>query len=266
MKNEEKKFSRIDLDQYGGTYKEYLNSFGNSPDPPLCSICGNRPATRKSTGSSYVNEARSSCGLCRDHVFIGTKLIKSDILAITRHDADIHGEKLFEPLFGKYQVFFPKDQSEAEKLRESGIFLKYWHLDIDSEISEGSAAKFIKGYMPEFTEYDKNDKQASEEIIGENYPGNPKTLNLIACKAKNPAKDEDKFCGIEALGVLKADVDNLGMLMACGLKPEQFTLSRVAALSRQLNSYFAVYLPDFLKTEKSIRIIRVQFRNTGIHF
>jgi CRISPR-associated protein Csm1 len=259
LENEEKKFSRIDLDQYGGTYKEYLNSFDNSLDPPLCSICGKRPATRKSTGSSYVTEARSSCDLCRDHVFLGTKLVKSDILAITRHDADIHGEKLFEPLFGKYQVFFPKDQREAEKSRESGILLKYWQLGIDSEISEGSAVKFIKGYVPEFTKDDKNDKQASEEIIGENYPGNPKTLNLIACKAKNPTKDEDKFCGIEALGVLKADVDNLGMLMACGLKPEQFTISRVATLSRQLNFYFAVYLPDFLKTEKRFNDIYTVF-------
>jgi len=38
----------------------------------------------------------------------------------------------------------------------------------------------------------------------------------------------------------KADVDHLGLLLACGLKDERFTVSRLATLSRQLNSYFVV--------------------------
>jgi CRISPR-associated protein Csm1 len=54
-------------------------------------------------------------------------------------------------------------------------------------------------------------------------------------------------------------VDNLGLLMSCGLKEEQFTISRIATLSRQLNFYFAVYLPWLLKTEKSFNDIYTVF-------
>ena len=36
--------------------------------------------------------------------------------------------------------------------------------------------------------------------------------------ALNPSRDSNGYEGMAALGVLKADVDHLGLLMACGLK------------------------------------------------
>jgi CRISPR-associated protein Csm1 len=62
----------------------------------------------------------------------------------------------------------------------------------------------------------------------------------------NPKK---KFKGVEALGILKADVDNLGLLFSCGFREGRQTMSRLAALSRQLNSFFSIFLPHFLKTD-----------------
>jgi CRISPR-associated protein Csm1 len=47
--------------------------------------------------------------------------------------------------------------------------------------------------------------------------------------------------GIRALAVLKGDIDNLGDLFQNGL--EQPTFAKMAALSRQVNNFFAVYLP-----------------------
>jgi len=66
--------------------------------------------------------------------------------------------------------------------------------------------------------------------------GDPKTLNHLASLALNPAKDGEGFEGVAALGVLKADVDHLGLLMSCGLKNERFTVSRLATQSRQLTA------------------------------
>jgi len=47
--------------------------------------------------------------------------------------------------------------------------------------------------------------------------------------------------------------------MSCGLKKEQFTISRLATLSRQLNFYFAVYLPHLLKTKPDFKDIYTIF-------
>lgn len=49
--------------------------------------------------------------------------------------------------------------------------------------------------------------------------------------------------GIPKLGVLRADVDNLGQLFATGLG-KRATLSRVASLSSALGDFFEGYLPD----------------------
>ncbi|MFY9399247.1 MAG: type III-A CRISPR-associated protein Cas10/Csm1, partial [Desulfomonilia bacterium] len=58
------------------------------------------------------------------------------------------------------------------------------------------------------------------------------------------------YRGIEALGVLKADVDDLGYLMSCGIEERRFTISRLATLSRQLNLFFTLHLPYLLQTDE----------------
>jgi len=92
--------------------------------------------------------------------------------------------------------------------------------------------------------------------------GRPKTFTHLACKAMNPCADADgdkKFTGIQALGIMKADVDRLGMLMTCGIDKKNFTISRLATLSRQMNFFFVVYLPHLLKTNPSFRDVYTVF-------
>lgn len=258
--NDETKFSRIDLDRYGGAIDGYLDKFDGRLAPQLCHICGKRPATRKATGKGYVKNARSSCDLCRDHVFLGTKLVKEESVAVLSPEASISGEnRLFKPVFDKYQVIFPGNADPKEAARKD--LLKHWDLSFGSGDFRGMTVKFINGYVPKCVNKDREDPwvQASakrDDILQEIEEGAPKILDHIACKARIPEEEngdkedkKDEFRGIEALGVLKADVDNLGILMACGLKPERLTLSRLATLSRQLNGYFAVWLPHFLMNE-----------------
>jgi CRISPR-associated protein Csm1 len=47
--------------------------------------------------------------------------------------------------------------------------------------------------------------------------------------------------GTAALMTLKGDVDNLGQIFQCGLDAPSF--ARMAALSRQMHAFFAIYLP-----------------------
>ena len=267
---EKKKCKKIDLECFGGAVSGYLDNFRNDLGHPLCPFCGKRPSAHEVEGSALVGENESACKICRDHIFLGTNLVKKDRLAITSVDADIKGDdtRLLEPIFGYYQVAFVdggmKDMARAGKL------LKYWDISIDPEgrVSKDVTAKFINGYVPTYREEDLNDDRLlagkkseakKQDLINQLNEGAPKTFGHIANKALNVRENGKGFCGIEALGVLKADVDQLGLLMSCGLKPERFTLSRLATLSRQLDWYFTLYLPHLLKTNPQFMDIYTVF-------
>lgn len=78
-------------------------------------------------------------------------------------------------------------------------------------------------------------KVASKIWVG-NYSSQP-TFEQLIKKAK----------GIERLGVLRADVDNLGQAIVAGFDKKYTTLSRTATLSRQLSLFFKYYINDILE-------------------
>lgn len=270
LKMEKKKFQKINLDRFGGVVTGYLDGFHNDLKRPLCPFCGKRASDPEAEGSKLVGKDESSCRICHDHIFLGTNLVKKKRVAVTTADAVIRGaeNKLLEPIFDYYQVAFVdgglNDLARNEKL------LKYWDISIhpDGVVSKEVTARFINGYIPVYNDEDHHDErilagEKSEkkklEFIEQIKAGSPKTFEHIAAKALNPKNEKGGFCGIAALGVLKADVDNLGLLMACGLKAERFTLSRLATLSRQLNWFFALYLPHLLKTDDRFKNIYTVF-------
>jgi CRISPR-associated protein Csm1 len=260
-----RKFSKFAMDQYGGPVTGYLDSFKNDLNPPLCPYCGKRPASSEAESSKQDRNDKSMCGICRDHIFLGENLVKQERIAITAKDADLKGtdNKLLVPIFDEYQVAFIG--GGLNELARKGKVLKYWDISIneDGRMSKDLTARFLNGYVPVYREEDldegrylegkKSDEKKLamvEEIRVDRERKTPKTFAHIAAKAQNEKFSNEKksYCGIQAIGVLKADVDQLGMLMACGLTKEEFTLSRLATLSRQMNFFFAVFLPHLLKT------------------
>jgi len=276
---EKKKFKKINLDKFSGAVEGYLDSFHNDLGHPLCPFCGKRPSSPELENSDFAGDARSICRVCRDHVFLGTNLVNiargckdsekdEKRVAIATHDADIKGEKLLEPIFGEYQVFFP--DGKLNEMARAGQLLKYWDISINRKgvVTRDVTARFINGYVPVYRDEDfaddrilesKKTEKKREELIDQMKKDVVKTFEHISTKALNPKEDGNGYCGTEALGILKADVDNLGILMSCGLKPKQFTISRLATLSRQLNLYFAVYLPYVLKTHEWFKDIYTVF-------
>ena len=265
----EKKFESLDLERHSGAISGYLDRFVNEPDhSPVCSICGKRASSREARNSGYVKNVRSICGLCRDHVFLGTSLVRENYLVVIPADIGTHTGKgeLFEPIFGSYQVFFSRKGAadSVEELVRKHLVFKYWALNAGphSLSKAGVTVKLISGYVPRYAPEDLNDPRVlsnTEEDEGQEIEaGLPKTLNHIACMALNIDGD-GKACGVEALGILKADVDHLGVLMACGLKEDRFTISRLATFSRQLNNYFAFYLPHLLRSEERFHDVYTVF-------
>ena len=53
--------------------------------------------------------------------------------------------------------------------------------------------------------------------------------------------------GIDKLGVLRADVDNLGKTFISGFKPEHTSLSRTASFSRKLSMFFKFHINNILE-------------------
>lgn len=262
--SERKKYRKINLDTYGGARRAYLETFNNDLNKKLCPFCGKRPSSPIVEGDKLLSDEKSACTLCRDHIYIGTNIVKSRKMAVTSIDAALYGDKLAEPIFGIYQISLDVSGKLHELSRE-GTLIKYWDISgsVEGPAAKEVTAKFINGYVPKYTEEDNTDlrllygkkrEQTKLELIEALGPGKetPKTFLHIAKKALNPTVVSDKFRGIEALGVLKADVDNLGFLFACGIKSNN--LSRMATFSRQMNHYFTIYLPHLLRS-------RAEFNN-----
>ena len=266
---EENKFSKIDLDRHGGAIAGYLDQFDNRLDHPMCPLCGKRPSVAETDYALSTDQIGQVCRLCRDHVFIGTQLVKKDRIIIASKDAKISGNKnqLTEPIFGQYQLLF--SSSDANDPLDSEKIFKYWDISLYQEDAppQDVSKKIINSYVPVFDKEDKENyqillaaksKAKQDEMIEEIHPEDPKTFNHIAINALDK-NEEGKVSGIDALGVLKADVDYLGMLMGCGLEKQRYTISRLAALSRQLNYYFALYLPHLFMTDKKFKNIYTVF-------
>jgi CRISPR-associated protein Csm1 len=257
-----KKFQKIDLAAHGGVVAKYLDSFDNSLNHSLCPLCGKRPSVKEAENSRFIyrDENGSSCAICRDHVMLGTYLVKGQRLAILKKSAKIDQDKgLHSPIFGYYQLTFTNEPMEEAARKE--ILLKLWNLNADDlgNIDHKATNRLINGHVPKYQQADNFDKclaagNRSEEktfdLIEQIKEGTPKTFSHIAVRARHWNQDNNICHGTEALGVLKADVDNLGMLFGCGLPDERFTLSRLATMSRQLNNFFSLYLPYLLQTRE----------------
>jgi CRISPR-associated protein Csm1 len=263
---DKKKYSKFNLVQYGGCVKTYLDSFDN--ELGICPFCSKRPADK----TAEVKDAYA-CKICRDHVYVGENLVKEDRIAITTLDADLQRERLLEPIFGQYQVSF-KVSGKLNQLSQSSQLLKCWDIGISDkgEAAKDVTARFINGYVPAYENEDlhddryfagrKSEKKKLEmidQIKADKDKSIPKSFAHIAVKALNFTDNLNKFKGIEALGILKADVDNLGLLFACGIREERLTLSRLATMSRQMNNYFSIFLPYKLKTDERFQNIYTVF-------
>lgn len=263
LKNVEiRKSCKVNLNRHGGAVEGYLDSFINDASRvkhPLCPLCMKRAATIAAENDLiFKPDTTSSCNLCRDHVYLGKNLVKNPMVAVWRADT-IHlktNNKLLASIFGQYQIIF-SDKIQETQAGNEGL-LKFWQVqgDMDGSIPARVTTRLINGHVPVYREADSQDScllesSRSEEklmdFIEQISEGVPKTFSHIAIKARH--RDAmDKCLGVEALGVLKADVDNLGMLFVCGLPEEKFTLSRLATVSRQLNNFFVLYLPHLLAT------------------
>jgi CRISPR-associated protein Csm1 len=229
-------------------FKEFLDSFDNNKG--VCKIDGRSPASEQIDIGTCISE------LARDQIDTGHWLTRRERILITRQSLGMTSA-LKIPVFG-YHISFAENEEEQGKFGEqarNGNLLRAWDFSLpkfaDQALWNGYARRAINAYVPI-----ANEKDLLEETWAK-YTGieekleldAAKTLNHLACGDRKPDPSrQDKWLGISALSTLKGDVDNLGAIFQSGLG-DDVSFSKTAALSRQINAFFTVYLPWLCQTE-----------------
>ncbi|NOT11629.1 MAG: type III-A CRISPR-associated protein Cas10/Csm1 [Methylococcaceae bacterium] len=226
-------------------FKDFLDSFDN--DKGVCKIDGRSPASEQLEQNTYISK------LAWDQIEAGHWLTRRERILITRQSLGMTSA-LKIPIFG-YHISFAENEDAQGKFGEqakNGNLLRAWDFSLpksaDKALWNGYARRTINAYVPLF-----DNKALTEAGLGkyagedELDIGDAKTLNHIACEDQT-LQENHQWQGISALSTLKGDVDNLGMIFQSGLS-DDISFSKTAALSRQINAFFTVYLPWLCDTE-----------------
>lgn len=227
-------------------FADYLEQFQAHGE---CQIDGRSPAIHQIGEQLWVS------ALAADQIAIGNFITHRDRLLITR--TALSGKTLATSIFG-YFISFTAGANETGWFgpeAHSGNLRRCWDISMPESMNQPlwneCARRAINGYIPRFMDEDewqseKYVRMAQDEADFDPHPGEPKTLNHLACEDRQ-LNDEGQWIGVSALMTLKGDVDNLGVIFQRGLPEPSF--ARMAALSRQLNDFFAVYLPTLCQSE-----------------
>jgi CRISPR-associated protein Csm1 len=216
-----------------------------------CAWQSRLPADREGT-----DDEPASCALSRDQKLIGDCLVKHSRILALREDAasGLSGVLCEMPVFG-YRLLFVGEKAARDfsPPADPGALRRCWDFSLpqgmDDILWNGHARRHINGYVPRFSAREAagpKQEKYGEVLAGEVQENALKSFGHLACEDR-AEKDGGRWQGQVALLALKGDVDDLGLIFQKGLHdPESgrgATLAGMAALSRRMNAFFAVYLP-----------------------
>lgn len=222
-------------------FKDFLSRFDSQRG--ACAVDGRSPGTER-----LADTGRFISALAADQIDLGGQLTQRERVLIT--DKPLSDRALRLPIFG-YRVQLTGDETESGRFGEvarSGGLHRAWDFglpeSVDGPLFRGYARRYINGYVPTLGEQNTWElgryARLSDDLVYERHPNEPKTLEHLACDDTWPDA-QGCYQGIQALVTLKGDVDNLGSIFERGL--EQPSFAKMAALSRQTNAFFAIWLP-----------------------
>lgn len=202
--------------------------------------------------------------LAKDQIAIGEALANKQRVLITQQKL---AGGLTGDILGLYVHFAPEEEISGRYAKEvsSGNLLRCWDFSLpqsaDQPLWQGYARRYINGYVARFSSEDLyasegRYKQFEEELYFSatgtiSSLDAIKSFNHLACEDRlptdkyfNPISDvtaAENWLGTPALHALKGDIDDLGAIFHKGYERPNF--AKMAALSRQVNAFFAIYLP-----------------------
>lgn len=202
---------------FASYFKEHSPVFDLKYQKGLCSYCEREQA-------DGLLEEKPICKECRKLIEIGTALTTSNYGIFTKtppeycpHIKLIGGIYLALDNGNPFRINEIKQALDCVALKSGGKYTNYP----------------IAGYIPQ---KEKNDNMSFEDLAD----------------SSSITDENGKRC-VPMLGILKADVDNLGFIFSLGFKKQKnpdddkMSVSRFAQLSRMLNSFFSEYLVQVIK-------------------
>lgn len=189
----------------------------------ICESCNKFPAT---VVEEQDGEERFSCASCHEDRLLGEKLPKARFIS-----------------------FALRGQTDNETFDEKELTFNFFNY-VDVKVSSNSTLEST------FIIYDINPNAESQPVAQlEDKPViNRFVANYVPKEPSGEVKTFEKIAdaaeGAKYLGILKADVDRLGLIFSTGLK-ESASISRLSTLSRMLDLFFTGYLPRVIKEEFS---------------
>lgn len=234
-----RRFGLCAADAPAPVFEGFLNRFEDGE----CSIDERLPAETRD------GDLRLSA-LAADQIRIGAALTRRSRLLVTRGAVDTE-DALRVSIFGYHVAFVSGEDASGRfgPLVRNGQLRRAFDFSLpergDQTLWNGYARRTLNAYVPRADDGIAGDDRYAR--LGDEatlQPGDAKTLNHLALDDRRLARDDsgdDQWVGVAALTTLKGDIDNLGLVFQKGL--EQPTFARMAALSRQVNAFFAVHLP-----------------------
>lgn len=195
-----------------------------SEDEKLCQSCERFPGREGRDGLVI-------CPHCNSDLRLGAELAKAE------------GIQFFNDERGDYRIFGASFSVLAKgEIPDRNAYLvnrfNDWGLgDADAALRP----RYFANHVPIFTEEPCRYCDIGE--CGDRHdatPGNTKYFNCLAQASR----------GRKALGVFKADVDNLGLIFINGFRSDrERAISRITTLSRQLESFFTGRVDYLLRSE-----------------
>lgn len=195
-----------------------------------------------------------------DQILVGEHLVKNERILVLNSEQGIRkGLTLLKlPIFGYWVAFADNQEIDGQfgSLASEGVLRRCWDYSMPENMDEvlwkGYARRNINGYVARFS---YNEEIQEEQYLGINKENCSisesliKPFEYLACeqRQKLSTTKNDQYIGQVALTALKGDVDHLGLIFQKGLntthKGGKLTFAKMASLSRQINEFFAVYLP-----------------------
>lgn len=250
---EQQKLQRLALCDAATTtvFTDYLDQFALGE----CALDAHSPAKVMFKEGIYLSQ------LAYDQIRIGESLTKPEFNRILVTTEPLDNNASLKTDFLGYYISFTQSEAATGKfgpLAKNGVLKRAWDYALPDEAEKplwsGYAKRFINGYVPLIEDIQGIESYLEgkyknidlNELDFEQRTGAIKPLDMVACEDRI-SDEPDQWRSISALHTLKGDVDNLGMIFQKGLAKPSF--AKMAALSRQMNAFFAIWLPYLCKKD-----------------
>ncbi len=242
---------------------------GYKKSKKACQVCSKFPADLELKNKK--EDDPDECSNCNQDKVTGTHLPNTEFISFGREKIN---EKSFIAFADIYVTLWRKEDGLSwKKYNEKFYMLKALYRDnkagkSKNDLFAGTTHAFLANHIPivEATDLKKLKRLETEGDEDKAEEGKPYTFSNLS-KLSMKEEKEDKLAGSQLLGVLKADIDRLGLIFSRGFKGliekkntgnlevgDRVTPSRYLTMSRMIELFFSGWVHGKLSDSYGVGI------------